>query len=243
MRTFSIIDNETDQNVISWVTIGDFYHVGDLRITADPGDRVNTPFATYNFKVKIVPSAYASTNAVTVYADLQIKVDELSGFSCSTATLNYVVFTNGDLYDHSSGDEVPTKYVQHASTAAKIAFEAPRTATGIDCGTSTYEIFSDAAATIAFSPSWVTIDDTNRELSFDIPTSGLFGTTKTSADVYMKTTMTNGSDTLINIAQVTVIACTIVDYMIPVISNINYIINLAGTDTFNTCAINIPKWS
>ena len=119
---------------------------------------------------------------------------------------------DADIYDHSTGKEVFTKYATHASTAATLQFEMPTTTNGIDCGTSTYEAFSDAAATTSFSPSWITIDATARTLSFDIPASTLFGTTKISQTVYLKTTMSNGVDTLTHISEIIVIACTIVDY-------------------------------
>lgn len=108
-RSFSVIDNESDQNVVSWLSLDrvlpdqHFY-----RVSASPGSDETTPLGTYNYKLKVDPVDYSSGSTVTIYVDLTVTV--VDTVDCASEVVESMAFTGAQshVYDSSLGQIVPT---------------------------------------------------------------------------------------------------------------------------------------
>ena len=97
---------------------------------------------------------------------------------------------------------------------------------------------------MAFDESWVTFDSYRRIVYLDLVESNLYSSSKTTVEVYVKATMTQGINVIESISKVIMVACTVTTFTPPSVTNLKYIYDDGTLNDYTTeSSTTIAPWA
>ena len=97
---------------------------------------------------------------------------------------------------------------------------------------------------MAFDESWVTFDSYRRIVYLDLVESNLYSSSKTTVEVYVKATMTQGTNVIESISKVIMVACTVTTFTPPSVTNLKYIYDDGTLNDYTTeSSTTIAPWA